>query len=65
MRRDWLGLRFRLISSKSGVVSSDWRVTIICRALDGANAGEMALTFTPNHVRAGAARGLEYARLDS
>jgi aminoglycoside phosphotransferase (APT) family kinase protein len=38
---------------------------IIRRALDGTNAGEMALTFTPEHVRAGAARGLEHARLDS
>jgi aminoglycoside phosphotransferase (APT) family kinase protein len=38
---------------------------IIRRALDGTNAGEMALTFTPEHVRAGARRGLEYARLDT
>lgn len=34
---------------------------IIRRALQGNNAGEMALTFTPAHVRAGAAWGLEHA----
>ena len=38
---------------------------IIRRAIDGTNAGEMAYTFTPEHVRAGAQRGLAYARLDT
>ena len=34
---------------------------IIRRALQGNNAGEMALTFTPAHVRALAERGLSYS----
>jgi len=35
---------------------------IIRRALDGTAAGAMALAFTPADVRAGALRGLEYAK---
>ena len=35
---------------------------IIRRALDGTAAGAMALAFTPADVRAGALRGLDYAR---
>ena len=35
---------------------------IIRRALDGTNAGDMALSFTPEDVRAGALRGLAFAR---
>jgi aminoglycoside phosphotransferase (APT) family kinase protein len=34
---------------------------IIRRALDGTNAGDMALSFTPEDVRAGALRGLAFA----
>lgn len=37
---------------------------IIRRAMDGTNAGEMALSFTSEDVRAAAIRGLEFARKD-
>lgn len=38
---------------------------IIRRALQGNNAGAMALTFTPEHVRLGAARGLTHVEAAS